>query len=95
MTQVANATDVGSFISALESARVGIRRGLSGLAADAQKIAHANVDSAHQVSDLSDALVQFAMEPMDLTPDEINQLTLREMQTWTKIVREQNIKIGQ
>ena len=58
MTQVANATDVGAFISALESARVGISRGLSGLAADAQKIAHANVDSAHQVSDLSDALVQ-------------------------------------
>lgn len=58
MTQVANATDVGSFMSALESARIGIRRGLDGLAADAQKIAHANVDSANQVGDLSDALVQ-------------------------------------
>ena len=34
MTQVANATDVGSFIAALESARVGMRRGLASLAAD-------------------------------------------------------------
>ena len=66
MTQVANATDVGSFISALESARVGIRRGLSGLAADAQKIAHANVDPDHQVSDHSDALVQSLIDRTQL-----------------------------
>jgi hypothetical protein len=35
VTQVANTTDVGSFISALESARVGMRRGPARLAADA------------------------------------------------------------
>jgi hypothetical protein len=58
VTQVANATDVGSFISALESARAGMQRGLRGLAADAQKIAHANVDKDPQVADLTDALVQ-------------------------------------
>ena len=74
MTQVANATDVGSFISALESARVGIRRGLAGLAADAQKIAHANVDRDHQVSDLSDALVQSLI---DRTPVQASARVMR------------------
>lgn len=58
MTQVANVTGIGSFVSALESARAGIARGMRGLAADAQTIAHANVDKESQVSDLSDALVQ-------------------------------------
>ncbi|HZF15557.1 MAG TPA: hypothetical protein VE046_06410 [Steroidobacteraceae bacterium] len=58
MTQVANAAGIGSFLSALESARAGIARGTRGLAADAQKIAHANVDKDSQLTDLSDALVQ-------------------------------------
>jgi hypothetical protein len=35
VTQVANTTDVASFIAALESARVGMRRGPSRLAGDA------------------------------------------------------------
>ena len=66
MTQVANATDVGSFISALESARAGMQRGLRGLAADAQKIAHANVDKDPQVADLTDALVQSIVDRIEV-----------------------------
>jgi ribosomal protein S13 len=58
VTQVANVNGIGSFIAALESARAGVARGMRGLAADAQTIAHANVDKENQVSDLSDALVQ-------------------------------------
>ena len=57
MTQVANATDVGSFMSALERARAGMQRGMRRLAADAQKIAHANVAQDGQVADVVDALV--------------------------------------
>ena len=58
VTQVANATDVGSFLSALESARAGMQRGLRGITANAQKIAHASVDKDGHIADLSDALVQ-------------------------------------
>ncbi len=62
MTQVANVNGIGSCLSALESARAGIARGMRGLAADAQTIAHANVDTDSQVTDISnvlaDALVQ-------------------------------------
>lgn len=40
----------------------------------------------------ADTLAQFAMEPMDLNPEQINDLTRREMQGWTNVVRQQNIK---
>jgi hypothetical protein len=53
-------------LSALESARTGIERGLRGLATDAQKIAHANVDKETQVSDLSDALVQSLIDRLQV-----------------------------
>jgi len=66
VTQVANATDAGSFLSALESARTGIERGLRGLAADAQKIAHANVDRETQVPDLSDALTRSLIDRLQV-----------------------------
>lgn len=75
MTQVANATDVGTFIAALESARAGMQRGLRGLAADAQRIAHANVDKGAQVTDLTDALVQSIVDRVQV------QASARVMQT--------------
>jgi hypothetical protein len=39
---------------------------LRGLAADAQKIAHANVDKAPQVADLTDALVQSIVDRIEV-----------------------------
>lgn len=42
----------------------------------------------------SDTLTQFTMEPMDLTPDQVTELIRREIQMWTKVVRDQNIKVG-
>jgi hypothetical protein len=75
VTQVANATGIGSFISPLESARTGIARGMRGLAADAQKIAHANVDKDNQARDLSDALVQSIVDRIQV------QASARTMRT--------------
>jgi hypothetical protein len=57
VTQVATVADIGTYLSALESARSGMQRGMRGLAADAQAVAHGNVDQGNQVKDLSDALV--------------------------------------
>lgn len=42
----------------------------------------------------SETLTQFTMEPMDLPPDQITELIRREIQMWTNVVRDQNIKIG-
>jgi ribosomal protein S13 len=75
VTQVANATDVGSFISALESAHGGLQRGLRGLAADAQQVAHANVAKESQVSDLSDAMVNALVDRIQV------QVSARVMRT--------------
>ena len=59
MTQVAPAADPGSFLSALQSARAGMLRGLRGLASHAQAIAHANVavDGKDPADDLTRPLV--------------------------------------
>jgi hypothetical protein len=57
VTQVATVADIGIYLSALESARSGMQRGMRGLEADAQAVAHANVGQGDQVKDLSNALV--------------------------------------
>lgn len=51
------------------------------------------IGKAAKSKSFSDSLNQFAMEPMDLTPEEITQLIRREIQMWTKVVRDQHIKV--
>jgi hypothetical protein len=43
-----------------------MQRGLRGLASDAQRIAHANVDKDTQVEDLSDALVESLIDRLQV-----------------------------
>ncbi len=75
MTQVATVADIGTFLSALESARSGNERGTRGLEADAQAAAHANVDSSNEVKDLSDALVNALVDRIQV------QVSARVMRT--------------
>ncbi len=80
VTQVATVADIGSCLSALQSARSGIQRGLSGLAADAQAIAHANVDSDNQVKDLSDAMASSLVDRIQV------QVAARVMRTADQMI---------
>jgi tripartite-type tricarboxylate transporter receptor subunit TctC len=52
------------------------------------------VRKATKSKGFSDTLTQFAMEPLDLSPDEVKELIRREIHMWTDVVREQNIKVG-
>jgi tripartite-type tricarboxylate transporter receptor subunit TctC len=50
------------------------------------------IRKAARSKSFSDVLTQLMMDPLDITPDQVNERTRREIEMWRKVVKEQNIK---